>query len=75
MNAYKAEAILTEDGKLILTGLPFRDGRTVEVIVLEHETHNPIDVAIEDDREYLMGASALMIEWDSQADELAYGDL
>ena len=44
MNAYKAEAILTEDGKLILTGLPFRAGRTVEVMVLEHETRNPISI-------------------------------
>ena len=76
MNAYKAKAILTEDGKLMLTGLPFRAGRTVEVIVLEHEeTRNRIDVAIENDLDYLIGVSALMTEWDSEADERAYGDL
>ncbi len=32
-------------------------------------------VLIEDDRDYLMAMSALMTEWDSEEDELAYGDL
>ena len=75
MNAYKAEAIVTEDGKLMLTGLPFQAGRTVEVIILEREISNPIYLAIEDDRDYLIGSSASMTEWDSEADEQAYGDL
>lgn len=76
MNAYKAKSVLTEDGKLMLTGLPFRAGRTVEGIVLEHEgTRNRLDVSIENDLDYLIGASALMTEWDSEADERAYGDL
>jgi hypothetical protein len=75
MNAYKAEAVLTEDGKLILTGLPFQAGRRVEVIVLEHELKNPLTDAIDDDRDYLTGVSALMMEWNSEEDELAYGNL
>jgi hypothetical protein len=35
MNAYKVETVLTEDGTLLLQGLPFQAGDTVEVIVLE----------------------------------------
>ncbi|MGK7912870.1 MAG: hypothetical protein AB4050_15560 [Synechococcus sp.] len=36
MNAYKIEATLSEDGKLVLKGLPFHAGDAVEVIILEH---------------------------------------
>ncbi len=35
MNAHKIEATLTEDGRLILNGLPFHAGDVVEVIILE----------------------------------------
>jgi hypothetical protein len=35
MNAYKAEAILSEDGALTLKDLPFHVGDAVEVIILE----------------------------------------
>lgn len=35
MNAHKQSVTLTEDGKLVLNGLPFQAGETVEVIVLE----------------------------------------
>jgi hypothetical protein len=35
MNAHKIEAVLAEDGKLILNGLPFHAGDVVEVIILE----------------------------------------
>lgn len=35
MNAHKIEAVLTEDGKLVLNGLPFQAGDAVEVIILE----------------------------------------
>jgi hypothetical protein len=33
MNAHKQSVTLTEDGKLVLNGLPFQAGETVEVIV------------------------------------------
>ncbi len=33
MNAYKFEAVVAENGTVILQGLPFRAGETVEVIV------------------------------------------
>ena len=36
MNAHKLAATLTEDGKLMLTDLPFHAGDTVEIILLEH---------------------------------------
>lgn len=35
MNAYKVEAVLAEDGTLVLQGLPFQAGAAVEVIILE----------------------------------------
>jgi hypothetical protein len=35
MNAHKVEAVLAEDGTLILRDLPFHAGDTVEVIILE----------------------------------------
>lgn len=38
MNAYKVETVLTEDGTLMLQGLPFHAGDTVEVIVLERSS-------------------------------------
>jgi hypothetical protein len=34
-NAYKVEAVLAEDGTLVLQGLPFQAGAAVEVIILE----------------------------------------
>jgi hypothetical protein len=38
MNAHKIETVLTEDGTLILQGLPFHAGDAVEVIVLQAKT-------------------------------------
>jgi hypothetical protein len=38
MNAYKVEAVFTEDGTLMLQGLPFHAGDAVEVIILEATT-------------------------------------
>jgi hypothetical protein len=35
MNAYKIETTLSEDGALLLQGLPFHMGDAVEVIILE----------------------------------------
>ncbi len=35
MNAYKTRSIVTEDGSIILNGLPFTIGKSVEVIVLD----------------------------------------
>jgi hypothetical protein len=38
MNAHKVEAILTQDGTLTITNLPFSAGTVVEVIVLERSS-------------------------------------
>jgi hypothetical protein len=35
MNAHKIETVLSEDGALMLKGLPFHVGDAVEVIILE----------------------------------------
>lgn len=35
MNAHKLAATLTQDGTLVLEGLPFQAGDTVEIIILE----------------------------------------
>ena len=39
MNAYKVEAVLAEDGTLVLQGLPFQTGAAVEVIILERSSY------------------------------------
>ncbi|MBO1055308.1 MAG: hypothetical protein HEQ27_01760 [Dolichospermum sp. JUN01] len=38
MNAHKIETSLTEDGTLVLKGLPFYAGDVVEVIILKPQT-------------------------------------
>ncbi len=82
MNAYKMEAIVTENGTIVLRGLPFETGDTVEVIVLEHPATASAQAsgslaesrdAIEAD--YLAGVSLQMTEWASAEDEAAYHDL
>jgi hypothetical protein len=42
MQAHKIEVILSENGMLVLKGLPFRAGETVEVIILERPKPQPI---------------------------------
>ena len=41
--AHRIEAVLSEDGKLLLDHLPFRAGQTVEVIVLPVARSAPAD--------------------------------
>lgn len=82
MNAYKVEAVVTENGTIVLCGLPFQPGDSVEVIVLEHsealsasELRDPPIVVDAVDAEYLAALSTQMTEWASDADEAAYHDL
>ncbi len=42
MNAHKLAAILTDDGILVLKGLPFHAGDTVEVIILEQTKNSKL---------------------------------
>jgi hypothetical protein len=47
MNAYKIRSIVMADGSIVLKGLPFSVGKSVEVIILDdvssQEITNPID--------------------------------
>lgn len=42
MNAHRLAATLMEDGTLVLQGLPFQAGDTVEIIILEQPKADPI---------------------------------
>ena len=79
MNADKIEAVVAENGTVILRGLPFQTGDTVEVIVLEQRSgpqHTlPDRDHIAADQDYLRGVEAQMSEWVSAEDEAAYHDL
>ena len=39
MKAHRIETTLTEDGTLIIKDLPFQAGESVEIIILESQTH------------------------------------
>lgn len=43
MNAHKVAATLMEDGTLVLKGLPFHAGDTVEIIILEQSKDEPLN--------------------------------
>lgn len=86
MNAHKLEAVMSHDGQLLLHGLPFRAGDTVEVIVLAQKAMN--GATSEDapdslspatlgssDQVYLASISNMIEEWGSEADEAAYQNL
>ena len=77
MNAYKVDAIVTENGLAILSELPLPVGSSAEVIILDNGTlDKPLSSDISaDDRDYLVSVSASMNEWESAADESAYQDL
>jgi hypothetical protein len=52
MIAHKVQAIVTEDGKLLLQGLPFQAGARVEVIMLDESagtTESPVQQAATDE--------------------------
>ena len=37
MEAYRSEQVLGKDGEIVVTGLPFKRGQSVEVIVFPHD--------------------------------------
>jgi hypothetical protein len=91
MNAHRLEAVMSQDGQLLLSGLPFRAGDAVEVIILAEslfQTRNGKSpesqknvaslspvTGISSDQVYLASISNMMEEWGSDADEAAYKDL
>ncbi|MBW4668087.1 MAG: hypothetical protein KME60_11855 [Cyanomargarita calcarea GSE-NOS-MK-12-04C] len=83
MNAYKVDAIVTEDGLAILERLPLPVGSSVEVIILDNGMLGQKGLLPQKaifsqpalQPEYLLGISSLMTEWESAADESAYQDI
>ena len=75
MNAYKVDAIVTESGLTILEKIPLAVGASVEVIILDNSALSGTPDLQVPPREYLVGISSLMTEWESSADESAYEDL
>ncbi|MCY7277041.1 MAG: hypothetical protein LH702_25765 [Phormidesmis sp. CAN_BIN44] len=49
MNAHKVETVLSEDGTLMLKGLPFHAGDAVEVIILERGGQSERTVAAQEE--------------------------
>jgi hypothetical protein len=77
MNAYKVDAIVTEEGLAILEGLPLAIGSPVEVIILDSRVSGRSGDLLRSvsQQDYLVGISSLMTEWESAADESAYQNL
>jgi hypothetical protein len=81
MNAYRVDAVVTENGLTILAGLSLPIGSSVEVIILDKEQPLANDISVENrsfdssSPEYLVSISSSMTEWESAADESAYQDL
>ena len=55
MNAYKIRSIVMADGSIVLKGLPFRVGKSVEVIVLD-DTSAQANPALEEPWKSLQGS-------------------
>jgi hypothetical protein len=45
MNAYKIRSIVTADGSIVLKGLPFSVGKSVEVIVLDDVSSKEVAIS------------------------------
>jgi hypothetical protein len=57
MNAYKIRSIVMADGSIVLTGLPFSVGKSVEVIVLDDVSSQEVASPQLDERwKYLQGS-------------------
>jgi hypothetical protein len=50
MNAYKIRSIVTADGSIVLKGLPFSVGKSVEVIVLDDVSSQEVANSTLDER-------------------------
>ena len=66
---------MTESGLTILEKIPLAIGAFVEVIILDNSVLGGTSDLQVSPREYLVGISSLMTEWESSADESAYEDL
>jgi hypothetical protein len=75
MNAHKVEAVLTEDGTLMLWGLPFHPGDAVEVIILEAKTPHLTIAAPSQSETNLYPLRGKVIRYDDPTEPVALEDL
>lgn len=74
MNAHKVEAVLSEDGTLILRGLPFHAGDAVEVIILEAKTPQPQEAPPSQLKTNLYPMRGKLLRYDDPTEPVALSD-
>ena len=71
MNAHKIETALTEDGTLVLKGLPFHAGDVVEVIILQPQTAQHQIKSLETQNTNLYPLRGKVIRYDDPTEPVA----
>ena len=71
MNAHKIETSLTEDGTLVLEGLPFHAGDVVEVIILQPQTAQHQIKSLETQNTNLYPLRGKVIRYDDPTEPVA----
>lgn len=74
MNAHKIETALTEDGTLVLQGLPFQAGDVVEVIILQLQIAQDQIKSLETHNTNLYPLRGKMIRYDDPTEPVALED-
>ncbi|MCE2903437.1 MAG: hypothetical protein LW814_00165 [Anabaena sp. CoA2_C59] len=74
MNAHKIETALTEDGTLVLKGLPFHAGEVVEVIILQPQTAQHQIKSLETQNTNLYPLRGKVIRYDDPTEPVALED-
>lgn len=74
MEAHKIEAVLTEDGTLMLRGLPFHAGDAVEVIILSAKTPQLQGAAPSQPETNLYPMRGKVIRYDDPTEPVALSD-
>jgi hypothetical protein len=74
MEAHKIEAVLTEDGTLMLRGLPFHAGDAVEVIILSAKTPQNKGAAPSQPETNLYPLRGQVIRYDDPTEPVALSD-
>jgi hypothetical protein len=74
MNAHKIETSLTEDGTLVLKGLPFHAGDVVEVIILQPQIAQHQIKSLETQNTNLYPLRGKVIRYDDPTEPVALED-
>jgi hypothetical protein len=74
MNAHKIETSLTEDGTLVLKGLPFHAGDVVEVIILQPQIAQHQIKSLETQNTNLYPLRGKVIHYDDPTEPVALED-